>query len=283
MRRPTADLGNSIRALAVVVVALTLAEIGPTTGNATPRPRLDPRAAYAPNPERVALQVDGWVIEVDAVAAAVVPTGRSAARPPVVVSSVPRPAAVLSRYDDLIHWHASSHGLDWRLVTALIQEESGFRESAVSSKGAIGLMQVRPIAAEDVGETAYSAPSDNIRTGIRYLKRLDSMLAPSAVGRDRLALVLAAYNMGPAHLQDAQMLARTFGYDPHRWENAMALMLPLLEDERFHRRVPSGYAQGARTVTYVERILNRYDRFRVEAGEAPGLARPAPQAASATG
>lgn len=283
MREPTADLGNALRLLAVVLVAIALVDLRPSLGGAAAGGPPDPRASYQPNPERVAVRVDGWVIEVDGVAAAQMPAVYKAAAVGAVLGDPDRPATVLSRYDDLIHWHASSHGLDWRLVTALIQEESGFRETAVSPKGAVGLMQVRAIAAEDVGETSYTAPSDNIRTGIRYLKRLDAMLAPAAAGRDRLALVLAAYNMGPAHVQDAQMLARTFGYDPHRWENAMAVILPLLENERFYRRVPSGYAQGSRTVAYVERILGRYDRFRVEAGETPGLAGPAPQAASARG
>jgi hypothetical protein len=59
--------------------------------------------------------------------------------------------------------------------------------------------------------------------------------------------------------------------------------LPLLEDPRFHQRLPSGYARGRSTVTYVERILERYERFKVEAGEAPGLAGPVPQATSASG
>lgn len=282
MRRPS-GARLVLRGLAVVVLLGGVLEAR-RSGIADRGPLLeDEPAAYEPHPERVAVLVDGWVIEVDGVAPGESPAP-AVQRPEVLrVARTQRPVAALSRYDDLIHWHAVSHGLDWRLVTALIQEESGFRPEAVSPKGAIGLMQVRAIAARDVGETDFSAPSDNIRTGVRYLRRLEGVFAAAAEGRDRLALVLAAYNMGPAHVQDAQILARHYGYDPHRWDNAMALMLPLLEDPRFHRRLPSGYARGRATVTYVERILNRYERFKLEAGEAPGLAGPSLQAASATG
>ena len=289
MPRFHAAAGPALRLLAVAVLGLAAAELRWAESGSPDVAAPDPREFYSPNPERVAVRVDGWVIEVDGVASQPLPPAVTVPHSPpalarvAYIRSVPRPSASLSRYDQLIHWHAASHGLDWRLVTALIEEESGFKETAVSAKGAIGLMQVRPIAAEDVGETEFESPSDNIRTGVRYLKRLDSMFGPSAVGRDRLALVLAAYNMGPAHVQDAQVLARNFGFDPLRWDNAMATIVPLLEDPRFYQRVPSGFASGRSVVAYVERILDRYDRFKIEAGETPGLAGPSPQAASARG
>ena len=282
MRRSPALSGNALRVAAVALLASAAGELGALDLGARGRGEGD-SAVYRPNPERVAVLVDGWVIEVGDVAAAILPRKPGTAPRVESVARVQRAGAVLSRYDHLIHWHASSHGLDWRLVAALIQEESGFRPEAVSPKGAVGLMQVRAIAAEDVGETDFTAPHDNIRTGVRYLKRLDALFAPAGGGRDRLALVLAAYNMGPAHVRDAQTLARHYGYDPQRWDNSMARILPLLEDPRFHATLPSGYAQGSRTATYVERILNRYERFRVEAGEVPGLAGPVDQAASARG
>jgi hypothetical protein len=268
--------------MAVAVIAASLAEVRATTSGTGPATVLfEGQPGDEVRADRVALRIDGWHIEVDAVDASgsLPPEPRSGV---AVARVIRRPRSSFSRYDHLIRWHAASNGLDWRLVTALVQEESAFKPTAVSAKGAIGLMQVRPIAAADVGETEFASPDDNIRTGVRYLKRLESMLAPAS-GRDGLALVLAAYNLGPAHVQDAQILARAYGFDPHRWDNAMALMLPLLEDPTFHRRLPSGYAQGRAAVTYVERILGRYERYKAEAGETPGLAGPPGQAASASG
>ena len=68
-----------------------------------------------------------------------------------------------------------------------------------------------------------------MRTGVRYLQRLEREYA-TAPERDRLALMLAAYNMGIGHVRDAQALARRFGYDPMRWDGSMDVMVSLLEE-----------------------------------------------------
>jgi hypothetical protein len=287
MRRFPAFPRAALRFVAIAVLVFGLVSLGPAAGGDARR-QWPEAPAYVPNPERIALQIDGWKIEVDGVdaedgnAASSAPAAWRPARQPVAVVRGARLAPPLSRYDQLIHWHAASQGLDWRLVSALIQEESGFQPGAVSSAGAIGLMQVRPIAAEDVGESNFSAPDDNIRTGVRYLKRLESLFGQANEGRDRLGLVLAAYNVGPAHVQDAQTLARAYGFDPRRWDNSMARILPLLDDPTFYQQLPAGRAAGRSVVTYVERILNRYERYKAEAGNVPGLA-GSTQAASASG
>jgi membrane-bound lytic murein transglycosylase F len=128
-------------------------------------------------------------------------------------------------------------------------------------------MQVRDIAAREVDAEAYFSPEANVRTGVRYLERLADMFR-AASGRDRLALMLAAYNMGPAHVGDAQELARRFGYSPLRWDDSMDLVLPLLEQPAFYEGLPNGYAQGRATVGYVNRVLDRYARDPRE--DAPG-------------
>ena len=202
------------------------------------------------------LRTDGWTIRVDG-AEVEVPSLAQQTRP-VIRPRGPQP---LSPYDFLIAHHAEAEGLDWRLVAALIFEESRFDPEAVSDAGAVGLMQVRPVAAAAVGARAFSAPSDNIRTGARYLRQLSETFN-AAAGRERLALVLAAYNMGPAHVRDAQLVARRVGYEPAVWRESMALVLPLLEQPQLCQRLPNGCAKGAATVTYVERILQRYDEYR---------------------
>lgn len=173
----------------------------------------------------------------------------------------PRGPQPLSPYDQLIAYHAEAEGLDWRLIAAVIFEESRFAADAVSDAGAVGLMQVRPIAAAAVGSRAFAAPNDNIRTGARYLRHLSEEFREST-GRDRLGLVLAAYNMGPSHVHDAQMLARRVGYEPNIWHESMALVLPLLQHAPLCERLPKGCARGRDTVAYVRRILQRYDEYR---------------------
>jgi membrane-bound lytic murein transglycosylase F len=221
-------------------------------------------------PHGVAYRVNGWFIQVDGVS-----VGHRSGQPApaaLEAGSPPAPAQSFSRFDPLIRHHAAAEGLDWRLVAALIFEESRFRPNSRSPAGAFGLMQIMPMAAEQVGAEQFADPGDNIQTGVRYLKYLENVFA-DARGTDRLALVLAAYNMGPSHVHDVQALARRYGFDANRWAS-LSQILPLLEDPRYHDTLEHGYAQGRQTVAYVDRILERYDRYRIQAGAEASEAPP---------
>jgi hypothetical protein len=210
------------------------------------------------------LRTGGWYIRVDGAEIAIPSVHEQTAAPPRASLGL-----TISPYDKLIVYHAAARGFDWRLIAALIFEESHFDPTSRSDKGAYGLMQVRPIAAEAVGAERFETPDDNVKTGVGYLGQLDEMFH-EARGRDRLSLVLAAYNMGPGHVRDAQTLARQFGYDPNRWEDAMDLMLPLLEEPAICENLPNGFAKGRATVAYVQRILDRYQQYKRRAAAAPG-------------
>ena len=215
----------------------------------------------APTPHGTwAVRAGGWYIRVD---------GAEVGLPSVAELTASRPRASLavsiSPFDQLIVYHAKAEGFDWRLIAALIFEESRFDPNSRSDKGAVGLMQVRPIAAEAVGAGEFKAPYENVQTGVKYLRQLDDMFA-DAKGRERLGIVLAAYNIGPGHVRDAQALARRFGYDPNRWEDGLDIMLPLLEQPSIYKLLPNGFAKGHDTVAYVQRILDRYQEYRRETG-----------------
>jgi membrane-bound lytic murein transglycosylase MltF len=170
-------------------------------------------------------------------------------------------AGQISRYAGMIAKYAGAAGLDWRLVAALIFEESSFEEKAVSATGAKGLMQLMPWIPAEVGVTNVSAPEANIQAGILYLRRLSDQF-PDAHAKDRLAMVLASYTLGPGHVIDAQDLARELGLDPQSWPRGLEQTLPLLEDERFNGHCRLGAAHGRQTVDYVNRILERYETYR---------------------
>lgn len=163
----------------------------------------------------------------------------------------------LSDYDELIRFYAGRAGLDWRLIAAVISAESAFDPSSRSHKGAYGLMQVRDIAARAVGESRFRQPADNIRTGVRYLRHLEAEF-PQARGRDRLKLMLAAYNAGPGHVSDAQELAKNLGLDPNRWHRGVRDALLMLQQPRIYQRYEHGYVNGDVTVSYVERVWDQF-------------------------
>jgi hypothetical protein len=97
------------------------------------------------------------------------------------------------RYDPIIQQASSRHGVDARLVRALIQVESGYEQRARSRKGAMGLMQLMPQTARLYGVKNPYDPKSNIEAGIQHLKTLLSQFP--------LALALAAYNAGEAAVE----------------------------------------------------------------------------------
>jgi soluble lytic murein transglycosylase-like protein len=95
-----------------------------------------------------------------------------------------------ARYNELIADAASRHNIDAKLLHAVIQTESAYNPSAISSAGAAGLMQLMPGTAQRFGVTNRTDPDQNVEGGTRYLKHLITMFGP------RLDLAIAAYNAG---------------------------------------------------------------------------------------
>ncbi|MEO5822590.1 MAG: lytic transglycosylase domain-containing protein [Vicinamibacteraceae bacterium] len=95
-----------------------------------------------------------------------------------------------SQWDDVIDHHANQHGIRPDLIRAVIQVESAFNPRARSHKGAMGLMQLMPATARDLGVRNAYDPLENIRGGVAYLRGLLDQFN----GSEELAL--AAYNAG---------------------------------------------------------------------------------------
>src|SRR5690242_12773787 len=81
-------------------------------------------------------------------------------------------AAVREKFEPLIREHAVRHALRIELVRAVIQVESGYNPRAVSPKGAMGLMQLMPATARQLGVRNAFDPAENIRGGCAYLRQL---------------------------------------------------------------------------------------------------------------
>jgi hypothetical protein len=95
-----------------------------------------------------------------------------------------------SLYDEVIESAAATHGVRPELVRAVIQVESGFNPRARSNKGAMGLMQLMPATAADLGVDNPWDPIQNIHGGVAYLGSLIREFGDEV-------LALAAYNAGP--------------------------------------------------------------------------------------
>jgi soluble lytic murein transglycosylase-like protein len=93
-------------------------------------------------------------------------------------------------FADLIAAVADRHGIDPRLVHAIVEVESAYRPDARSRKGAKGLMQLMPATARHYALDDPFDPASNLEAGVRHLKDLLTRLD--------LSLALAAYNAGEA-------------------------------------------------------------------------------------
>ena len=100
-----------------------------------------------------------------------------------------------AQFDASINEHSRRMGVSADLVRAVIQVESAFNPTAVSNKGAMGLMQLMPATALELGVSNPFEPDQNIRGGVAYLKRLLDRYD------EKVELALAAYNAGMGNVE----------------------------------------------------------------------------------
>jgi membrane-bound lytic murein transglycosylase F len=170
----------------------------------------------------------------------------------------------LSPFDTLLHRYAPSLGWDWRLLGSQMYQESRFKPTARSWAGAVGLLQLMPGTARQFGVRSPTNPEDNVRGAVKFLASLQATwrkLVPDST--ERLKFVLASFNAGTGHVQDAQRLAEKHGDDPLKWAHVSYWLLQLSKQEYYDDPVVKyGFVRGMEPVAYVSVILDRFDHYR---------------------
>jgi membrane-bound lytic murein transglycosylase F len=170
----------------------------------------------------------------------------------------------LSPYDELIKENAARLKWDWRMLAAMVYQESKFDPNSKSWAGAQGLLQLMPATAKAQGVTNRSNPTQSLRGGTDYLLWLEKQWQPRVENmEEQLKFVMASYNVGLGHVFDACALAEKNNANPLIWEEVKPYMLKLSNRKYYTDPVVKlGYARGSEPVNYVDQILLRYERYQ---------------------
>lgn len=160
-----------------------------------------------------------------------IPSAANGAIPSAAIRTSPRAA----NYEALIVEHAEANALNPALVRAVIQAESAFNPRAVSRVGAMGLMQLMPDTARELGVLDPFDPEDNIRGGTKYLRSLLNRFDGN------VELALAAYNAGPGAVE------RYNGVPPYRETRNYVAKINRITDVR-------AITRGATTIYQVTEV-----------------------------
>jgi membrane-bound lytic murein transglycosylase F len=170
----------------------------------------------------------------------------------------------LSEFDPLIKQYAGELGWDWRLLASQAFQESRFKPAARSWAGATGLLQLMPATAREFGVTDALDPADNVQGAVKFLRWLQRYWEKRIPDEnERLKFVLASYNTGAGHVEDAQRLTEKYGGNPQVWEDVSYWLLQKSTQQYSSDAVVKfGFCRGLEPVNYVTNILERFDHYK---------------------
>lgn len=170
----------------------------------------------------------------------------------------------LCPYDSLLKRFAVEVNWDWRLLASQAYQESRFEPQARSWAGATGLLQLMPATAKEFGVRNINDPQDNVQGAIKFLNWLKNYWDDKIKDEgERLKFVLASYNTGAGHVEDAQRLAEKYGGNPQSWDDVAYWLLQKSKVQYSSDPVVKyGFCRGVEPVMYVSSILERFEHYK---------------------
>jgi len=161
----------------------------------------------------------------------------------------PTSEAELQRFRAVVEYfrkYGEEYNIDWVLAASQGYQESRLDQSVRSRAGAIGIMQVKPATAADLGITGIDQAESNVEAGVKYLRWvIDTYYKDEPMSRlDKELFALASYNAGPARIRGLRAKAEASGLDPDQWFNNVEVIAA--------REI------GRETVDYVSNIYKYY-------------------------
>ncbi|MBQ3238461.1 MAG: transglycosylase SLT domain-containing protein [Bacteroidaceae bacterium] len=182
----------------------------------------------------------------------------------LVVEDTIVPVFRISPYDSLFRVYADTIGWDWKMLAAVAYVESKFDTAATSNVGAQGLMQMMPETAHAMGvpEGMERDPGESVRAAADYFKYLSRLFRRVPEG-ERRYFVLASYNAGFGHIQDAMRLAEKYGKNRHVWNENVETFLRLKNDSIYYTDslCRNGRFTGIETTLFVRKVQHKYSEY----------------------
>lgn len=180
---------------------------------------------------------------------------------------------IIKNFGGIIVEHCNEYKLDWRIILAIMHQESYFDSNAVSRAGAYGLMQLMPRTGlglqNQLNLEDYKTAKNNLIAGIYYFATLVNSF--DDLGEDKYKFALAAYNAGFGRIVDAMILA---AYDDKNYKNwdVVKEYLPMLSSKydsvtrnifQSMNRQRSPYLNNWKEpYLYVEYVYYYYERYK---------------------
>lgn len=170
-------------------------------------------------------------------------------------------AESVSPYDALFKQYAAELGWDWRMLAAVVYQESKFSIGSRSHRGAMGLMQVMPQTAAYYQISNLTDPQQNLSAGTSHLKRLENLYKGcDMTPEERIRFTLAAYNAGEGRIKDCRNLAKAKKLNENEWSNIVKV-IPLMNEDSIlsDENVKLGKFKGTETIAYVDNVMALYE------------------------